>query len=425
MFKLHQAFFQKLTLILFLTFYIFAHEPALSGQPADQYLNPTSLLALERDLGLSAEQAKTRVTQEQSLSKLANSIESAISNDFGGSWIEPDKLGNMSLVLAVTNPDLKTSIESAGAKAIVVANTYEQLNSALESLNDASKNSLPDSLASWYVDPKKNRLVIEYVGSKNSSTQPLENFIASSDINIDLVYFREIEQNPTHFRFIGGSEILDSSGFPYCSVGFNVLYGDSQRGFVTAGHCVFQLPQSIFTDRFTSGIDNIGQIFQFNYPFSDNALASYSDDAFTQPILLAWDPYYVETYSAGSDITVIGEQQALTGASICRSGYRTGYRCGTVNAFNVSVNYVDGLVFGLTRISACAGQGDSGGASITPSGHAQGMVSGGQLPIGQSTNCNVSQPVTYIEPWLSAKQDLNVTLSVFREIPRCEILGTC
>ena len=71
MFKLHQAFFQKYTLILFFAFYLFAHDSALSEQPPDQYLNQTSLLALEKDLGLSAEQAKKRLAEEQDLSKLA------------------------------------------------------------------------------------------------------------------------------------------------------------------------------------------------------------------------------------------------------------------------------------------------------------------------------------------------------------------
>ena len=86
------------------------------------------------------------------------------------------------------------------------------------------------------------------------------------------------------------------------------------------------------------------------------------------------------------------------GASICRSGSTTGWRCGSVTRKNVSVNYGQGTVNGLTQSTACAGRGDSGGSWITGSGQAQGVTSGGQLPAGQNTNCSVASPVSYFQP---------------------------
>jgi streptogrisin C len=106
----------------------------------------------------------------------------------------------------------------------------------------------------------------------------------------------------------------------------------------------------------------------------------------------------VDRYSAGADATVAGSAQAAVGATICRSGSTTGYRCGTIGAHNQSVRYPQGLVTGLTRTSACAQPGDSGGSFVAPNStriQAQGMTSGG------SGNCTTGgttfhQPVNEV-----------------------------
>jgi streptogrisin C len=84
----------------------------------------------------------------------------------------------------------------------------------------------------------------------------------------------------------------------------------------------------------------------------------------------------------------------VIGASVCRSGRTTGWRCGVIQARNVTVNYAQGAVFGLTQSNACAQAGDSGGAWISGN-QAQGVTSGG------SGNCTTGgtmffQPVNEI-----------------------------
>ncbi|WP_030105154.1 S1 family peptidase, partial [Actinoalloteichus caeruleus] len=78
------------------------------------------------------------------------------------------------------------------------------------------------------------------------------------------------------------------------------------------------------------------------------------------------------------------------GASICRSGSTTGWRCGTVQAKNQTVFYAQGAVSGLTRTNACAEGGDSGGSWLSGS-QAQGVTSGG------SGNCTWGG-TTYFQP---------------------------
>jgi hypothetical protein len=50
------------------------------------------------------------------------------------------------------------------------------------------------------------------------------------------------------------------------------------------------------------------------------------------------------------------------GSPACKTGSTTGTTCGAVLAYNVTVNYAEGTVFGLTRTDICTQPGGSGGA---------------------------------------------------------------
>ena len=92
-------------------------------------------------------------------------------------------------------------------------------------------------------------------------------------------------------------------------------------------------------------------------------------------------------------------------ASVCRSGYASGWRCGTITSTNVTVNYSNGPVYGLRQSTACLTQGDSGGSWLAGN-QAQGVSSGGQLNGGSpGSNCSFATPKSYyqrINPLLSA-----------------------
>jgi streptogrisin C len=83
------------------------------------------------------------------------------------------------------------------------------------------------------------------------------------------------------------------------------------------------------------------------------------------------------------------------GASVCRSGWRTGWRCGTIKARNVTVNLPGGTVSQLTRTSACGNRGDSGGPFVSLGGQAQGVLSAGHGPEEDEDCCYAD---TYFQP---------------------------
>jgi streptogrisin C len=141
----------------------------------------------------------------------------------------------------------------------------------------------------------------------------------------------------------------------------------------------------------------VGSVQARSFPSNDRAWASVrSSDTLVGA---------VNRYN-GSNVAVRGSTESGVGAAICRSGYASGWRCGTITATNVTVNYSAGAVFGLRQSSACLTQGDSGGSWIVGN-QAQGVSSGGQLGAGTPplSNCQFANPVSYyqrINPLLSA-----------------------
>ncbi|GGS37914.1 S1 family peptidase [Actinokineospora fastidiosa] len=92
----------------------------------------------------------------------------------------------------------------------------------------------------------------------------------------------------------------------------------------------------------------------------------------------------------GGTITVRGVRQAPVGAAVCASGPTTGWRCGTIQAKNVTITFPGGTLYGLTRTSICSEPGDLG-RPVMAGDQAQGITVGG------SGNC-ASGGTTYFMP---------------------------
>jgi hypothetical protein len=179
------------------------------------------------------------------------------------------------------------------------------------------------------------------------------------------------EGAPRPMYDIRGGDQYVINGNTLCSVGFSV-----NGGFVTAGHC-----GGVGSP--TLGFNNVSQgtFAGSSFPGNDYAWVRTNSNWTPQP--------WVNNY-AGGNVTVAGSQDAVIGASVCRSGRTTGWRCGVIQARDVSVSYPQGVVTGLTRSNACAEGGDSGGSWISGN-QAQGVTSGG------SGNCT-SGGTMYFQP---------------------------
>ncbi|MEV4567292.1 S1 family peptidase [Nonomuraea sp. NPDC049419] len=346
-------------------------SPALAD-PAPQSASPSAppemIDALERDLGLSEAQVVTRLKNEERAAVTEKNLSSDLGGTFGGAWLNDDA---SKLNVATTDPAAAPAIEAQGAQPVVVKRSLAQLNGIMQQLDQAPEKAKAGA-ALWYVDVKTNTVSVQA-----PTVEAAEALADAAGVDRSAVTVSATAEQPKPFiNIIGGAAYYIGSS--RCSVGFAVTRG-STPGFVTAGHC----------GRAGSRTTQPTGTFQgSSFPGNDYAWVAAPNNTVT--------PYV--RGSGGANVTVRGSTQAAVGSSICRSGSTTGWRCGTIQQHNASVRYSQGTVSGLTRTSACAEPGDSGGSFISGN-QAQGMTSGG------SGNCSFGG-TTYHQP-------VNEALSVY------------
>jgi streptogrisin C len=338
-----------------------------NAAPGAQAASGSMIAALQRDLGLTAAGALARINQENRANATARSLTTQLGAALAGTWFDA---ASGRLVVAVTDATMVEKINATGATAKVVSRSAAQLD-AVKSRLDAAEASAPASVTGWYVDVMSNTVVAEVFGNDAAGLA----WATSRGAKV-----QHVSQAPVPlWNLIGGQAI--TTGGARCSLGFNARAGTA-RIVITAGHCT-NIGSS------WSGVGGtIGTRRGSSFPGNDYGAITVTSSAAVSTAL-------VDRYSSGSDVTVAGGSQAQPGSSTCRSGSTTGWRCGTIQAHNQTVRYSQGTVTGLTRTTACAQPGDSGGSFVSPNGatrvQAQGMTSGG------SGNCSTGG-ITFHQP---------------------------
>ena len=331
-------------------------------------VDPGMLAALQRDLGMTTAQYLHELEVEREAHVVAAQAERDFGHDFAGAWLERDEFGDARLVVATRNNP--TLVQADNAQVREVRYSVSDLEEVVAKLDETTNLRVLrqfKGLQSWGIDLPTNRVVVTV---SPGATREVVEYVAASGADTGALHFEVSRHEPSTLINIYG-------GIRYngCSIGFPVTRG-STKGFVTAGHCGSVGSQV--------RINNVlvGSFQRSNFPGSDAAWATVrSQDTLYNRV---WQ------YSGSSTYAVTGSQEALIGAAVCRSGFRTGWRCGTLTRNNVTVNYGQGAVYGLRESNACAGQGDSGGSWVASYNQAQGVTSGGALG-NDGTNCGIAQ----------------------------------
>jgi streptogrisin C len=310
--------------------------------------------ALQRDLGLTAAQAQTRLAQESKANSTLPRLRSQTGRAFAGAWFDS---ASGKLVVATTDAARGAAIRASGAVPRVVTRSATQLDQQKASL-DRAQASAPGSVTGWYVDPMSNAVVVSVLHNNPAGISWARSHAAQT-------VSAAAAPHPL-WNLIGGQAIRNSQA--RCSIAFNARSATA-RYILTAGHC------GELGGTWSGSGGTIGTVAAYSFPGDDFAAIRISSSAAVQTAL-------VDRYSAGADVTVAGSTVAAVNSSICRSGSTTGWHCGVVQASNQTVNYGGGdIVSGLTRTTVCAEPGDSGGAFVSPNGatrvQAQGITSGG------------------------------------------------
>lgn len=362
--------------------------PSMAGTnanrgPASQSTDgvaPQLLKAMQRDLGVSADQATARVKRAEWASGVVAQLRSASGAEYAGAWLGKD---GTTLNIAITDAGLAGRVRAAGATPRLVERSVAELDQAKKALDTAATRA-DRKLPGWYVDVASNQVVVQALPGDTERAEELAEDAGIPDDAVRVVVTKgapktlaDVIGAEAYFVNIGGAQAR-------CSIGFAV-----EGGFVTAGHCGAEGTETVDRQNQDQGV-----VVESVFPgTADLGVVQTNADVQLQPFVNDFD---------GNALPVGGSAEAPVGAAVCRSGSTTGTFCGTILAKNQTVNYPEGPVTGLTRTDVCAEGGDSGGPWLSGD-QAQGVTSGG---VG---DCTVGGE-TFFQPLDEILEDNNLTL---------------
>ncbi len=324
---------------------------------------PVEMLeAMQRDLGQTEAEIRLRLVAEALAARVEPALRDELGDGFGGAWMSDD---GARLEVGITDDALADAVRAAGAEPVRVERSLGRLD-ALQAALDQAATAAGAQVHAWYVDVATNQIVV-----MADDPDAADRFAATLGADRDAVRVDRSPERPRPLHDVRGGDEIIINGNILCSMGFAV-----DRGYVTAGHCGAAGSQTYGSNWVASGT-----IRGSRFPTNDWAWVELNG---------SWSSLPQVGNHAGGVVDVAGSLEATVGSSVCRSGRTTGWRCGQIQARNVTINYQAGPVYGATQTTACAEGGDSGGSFISGN-QAQGVTSGG------SGNCT-SGGTTFFQP---------------------------
>lgn len=180
----------------------------------------------------------------------------------------------------------------------------------------------------------------------------------------------ETVAEPAASEIIGGQEVY-IGGNP-CLTGFTVRHVDSGPGFVTAGFCG-EVGDTVTTATGGSVIGVVERKGSAGWLWVDLA-----DGVSAAPLV-------------APDTPVHDAEEAPIGATVCKYTDNTGSHCGVVREKDVTIDFPEGAIHGVTGTDVCAEPGDSG-APFMAGNSGQGVTLGG------SGSCDGGDAASFFYP---------------------------
>jgi streptogrisin D len=325
-------------------------SPSLPSRPGGRVrlLVVSLLLALASLLLASAAGAAPRGGAAD-VAATADRLTRALGTQGAGAYL--DASGR--LTVNVLGAGAAAQVRAAGATPRLVARStasLERVKAALDAAGTAPVGS------SWGVDVVSNTVLVSVPAGRGAA------FVARARSFGAAARVQRAPAVQTQ-AFYGGQAILHNGS--RCSAGFITRSGSGRNYVLTAGHCT-----NLGGTWTTSSGQTIGPVAASSFPGNDFGAIRISNPAALDPRGGVLDG------GAFRDIT--GASRVPVNSPACKTGSTTGTTCGTVQAYNVTVRYAEGTVYGLTRTNICTQPGDSGGAMFAGS-QAQGITSGGSI----------------------------------------------
>lgn len=302
-------------------------------------------------------------------------------------------------VLLVLAGAVLTSLLAGPAPAVaaVPASSPAELGVVKERLDAlAERHGAPPAVSAWWVDLADRAVVLALNTAPRDSrsaayVQQAREVDASVRV-VEGVAAPTPRADPPVYDLVGGDAVRVNG--TRCSLAFTATTASGAPRLITAGHC---------TNR---GGDVTGAN---NAPVGPvrSSVFDRTGDWGVVDVGPGWRATPSVAAEGSTTRSITGTATAPVGATVCRSGSTTGWRCGKVTAVDVTANYAAGPVQGLVLTDACSEGGDSGGPFLSGSS-ALGLLSGGTGDCTTAGGTSLYQPIDEV---LASER---LTLSVAR-----------
>ncbi|RMI28695.1 S1 family peptidase [Nocardia stercoris] len=367
-----------------------AADPAPA--PVPSVALPADLVdAVQRDLKLSPADYLHRADVAQQLGAFAATAQQQYPAVFGGAWL--DQAGNpiVGLTHGAGAGAARQAAQNAGFQVRDVAKSADQLSeekAAFQMWLTGQPHDTAEAVRGAVVDIANNTVAVRV----DKAGLPMPSFIDPTRVLVTAppVVAEPIDGSAVGVSAGGGPGGSEAAGDGYvartperslrCSLGFNGTDANGNVVNITAGHCNPNV-STAGTDAAATVYDlvgdstgvQVGTISQSSLANEDYSIVAINGDnagRFSNSLVRV---------PGQAPVTLTGTALPVVGAPVCKSGSRSGFNCGTVNAVDQVVQVGSRQMTHSFSANICAVQGDSGGPIITGTS-ALGISSASSVP---------------------------------------------
>ncbi|MFD6155050.1 S1 family peptidase [Nocardia sp. NPDC060256] len=361
-----------------------------TAQPDPAPSLPAELVsAIARDLKISPEEYLHRADVAQQVAGFATTAQRQFPAVFAGSWLDDSGKAVVALAQGPGADDARKAAESAGFEVRNVAKSESALRgekTAFQRWLDGQPEAVSALVRGVVIDTVNNSIAVRV----DKPGLPMPNFIDPARVIVMAPPVAGEQGTLQATEIAGAANGVLAGGDGYasvagrlslrCSLGFNGTDRNGNIVNVTAGHCNPDIP--------SAGNDNAARVHELNGDRLGNELGR-----FEKSVLGAQDYSIVRIADQARDrfsnnevrvpgaasVRIEGVATPVVGAPVCKSGSRTGFSCGVVNAVDQTVQVGERELTQAFSANICALPGDSGGPIVT-----------GRLALGISSASSVA-----------------------------------
>ncbi|NNH75461.1 protease [Nocardia uniformis] len=332
--------------------------------------------AIQRDLKISPQDYLDRADLAQEVAAFATTAQRQFPQVFAGAWLNEVGKGVVALAQGNGLDSAREAAQDAGFEVRNVAKSEAVLRgekNAFQRWLDEQPESVSKFVRGVVIDTVNNSIAVR----ADKSDLPLPGFVDPARVIVMAPPMAGEEadiQRAGEIAGTAGGPLAAGDGYASvagrmslrCSLGFNGSDSAGNTVNITAGHCNPNIPATGGANSpgvyELNGENLAGQLGSFQKSVlgnQDYSIVSINDDVrdrFANNLVRV---------PRANPIAVTGVATPVVGAPVCKSGSRTGFSCGVVNAVDQVVQVGERQLTQSFSANICALPGDSGGPIVT------------------------------------------------------------